>query len=311
MWKSTRWLAEMKRRLAHFSDIHFTVSPLALDPFLLRGKRLAGSLNYYLGRGRRFAAVQERIKALLDDVDSQAADHVLCTGDLTAVSAPAEFAGCAQLFGHRLTQPHRFTVIPGNHDRYTPDAVERRLFEGTFGSLSPEPFPWRKRLMDGVTLVALDVTRPCALLDSSGLCGAAQLSALRQLLIDPALQGELVIVALHYGLLTRFGTRDRRSHGIRDDKSLLSLLADPQVHVDLVLHGHMHQAYCALHAGRTMICAGSATDLRHGCGYNLYTLDLPARTLEIHRRAYSAAERRYVSVETPHLLRCSSLLGSP
>ena len=261
-------------RLGHFSDVHVTRSPLSEGVGALWGKRLAGSANYWLG-GRRahFAESQQRLGVLLADLDEQRVDHALCTGDLTQMSFEAEFAGCAQAFGARLEEPGRWTVLPGNHDRYTPDAAGR--FERWFGGLSAPGgrFPWVRELGDGVVLVCIDVARPVTLLDSSGLCGPEQLAALQEILRTPA-RDAYVIVALHYGLLRHDGTRDRPHHGLRDHAELLRVFDAPESKVDLVVHGHLHAPFLLERSGYRIACAGSATDLAHGGSYQI--IDVPA-----------------------------------
>ena len=283
----------MTVRIAHFSDIHFTLSPLAQSWNLLMGKRLAGSLNYYFGgRGRHFAGIDHRIKLLLDDVDAQQPDHALCTGDLTAVSFREEFEGCAALFDTRLHQPNRYTVIPGNHDRYTQDAVAEQLFERSFSSLSGT-FPFTKRAAPGVTLVLLDVARPTSFLDSSGLVGERQLKAARELLTDASLKDEFVILGLHYGLLRSQGERDKPDHRIRDDEALLALVDSEDVHLDLILHGHMHRPFTVKTRKRQIVCTGSATDLHMKCGYNVYDIDVEKRSFTTTRRSWDVVTGRY------------------
>lgn len=288
-------------RLAHYSDIHVTVSPLSGSPRRLLGKRAVGSLNYYVGgRGRHFADVEARIRALLDDVDAQGVDHALCTGDVTQMSYELEFERCAELYGPRLAQPERHSLLPGNHDRYTPGACADARFEHWLGALSGGGrYPWRRRIADGVTLIALDVARPNSLLDSSGLCPPEQLERLAEELRDPTLADDFVIVALHYGLLRRDGRRDHRHHGIRNVDALLAVLDAPESRVDAVLHGHMHRPF-SLRRGRYEIhCAGSATDLAHRPGYNVYELDRAARRLRVQRRRWDPAEARFVPDEGP------------
>lgn len=288
-------------RLAHYSDIHVTVPPLSLAPGTLRGKRLVGALNYAVSRRRHFKDVEVRISALLEDVDAQAPDHALCTGDVTAIAAREEFERCGLLFGDRRRATAALTLLPGNHDRYTVDAVRDRLFEAQFDDVCAGPaggaFPFVKHLREDVTLVVADVTRPCGLLDSSGRCGEQQLERLRELLASPALRGRFVVLAMHYGLLRSRGERDRPRHGIRDDLQLLALLARDDVQVDLVLHGHMHRPYAVKLGKRLAICAGSATDLHGRCGWNVYELDTEARAIRVRRRVWSADAATYVPTE--------------
>ncbi len=286
-------------RIAHFSDIHVTLSPMQQGLRTLWGKRSAGALNYYVGgRKRHFEDVEERIERLLEDVDMQMPDHVVCTGDITQMSYEEEFVRCARLFGDRIREPGRYTVIPGNHDRYTEDTAT--LFDRYFGDLSagvPETgprFPFRKDV-GSVSLVGLDLARPTTLTDSSGLCGPEQLEALSEILGQLATAGRSTIVLMHYGFYRSNGQPDRPHHGIRDAEALMAVLDDSRYRVDLVLHGHMHRSYVVRTRRRAVICAGSATDLAHGGGYNLY--ELGEDEVVVHRRNWDPAANAYRAAE--------------
>lgn len=285
-------------KLAHFSDIHVTHFPLSGKPAL---KRLAAVASYTLaGRGKHFAGSDHRIGKLLEDVDAQGVDHALCTGDLTGVSTEAEFERVAELFGPRLQQPARYTVIPGNHDRYVKDA--EGLFERHFAQLSEGgTFPFLKHLSAEVSVIAIDVARPTNLVDSSGLCGEKQMAALEAMLTDRSLRGRFVILALHYGLLRAEGQRDARPHGLRDDLELMALIDRDDVTLDLVLHGHMHRPYVVKTKRRTLINAGSATDLHvaQGCGYHVYEIDPVSGRVKVNRRVWNAGPGRYEAGDSP------------
>ena len=283
-------------RLAHFSDIHVTLSPARQGK--LMGKRAAGALNYYVGgRKRHFADVEARIAELLEDIDRQNVDHAVCTGDITQMSYWEEFERCAALFGDRLHQPERYTVIPGNHDRYTPGAVAAGWYERFFDRVSGGrgEFPFRKDVQ-ARSLVGLDVSRPTSFADSSGRCGEAQLKAVDEMLAELAAERRRAIVLLHYGFFRADGRPDRRGHALRDADALMAVLDKPEYTVDLVLHGHMHRYYDVRTARRAVICAGSATDLAHGGGYNVYELE--DREVVVHRRKWDAAASAYVPAET-------------
>lgn len=288
-------------RLAHYSDIHLTLPPLRFERGLA-SKRMASALSYYSSRGRRFADVEARIKILLEDIDAAGVDHALCTGDLTQASWPEEFERLARIYGDRRQRPNEYTVIPGNHDRYTSDAVDRDYFGQSFGTVaSPSGrYPYRKLLAEGqIALILVDVARPTAI-DSSGLCGEDQRARLLEMLSDSDLAGRYVIVALHYGLLTWKGRRDHRRHGLVDDLAFIELIDRSDVNVDLVLHGHMHRPYAIRTARRTVLCAGSATDLSHGCGWTLLELDPqdPA-SLSLSRRVWSEERGAYAASSAP------------
>lgn len=267
-------------KLAHFSDIHVTHFPLE-GSFAL--KRLAAVASHSLGaRGRHFEGSDARIAALLARVDAEQVDHALCTGDLSGVATEAELGRVAELFGPRLQQPSRFTVIPGNHDRYVTSAAG--IFEKHFATLCEGAvFPAVKHLDAGVTLVLLDAARPTSLIDSSGLIGEDQRSKALSILTDRALADRFVVVALHYGLLRMNGVRDSPMHGLRDDVEVMQLLDRDDVTVDLVLHGHLHRPFTIRTKRRQIVNAGSATDLHLRCGFNLYDIDVNRHLVAVKR----------------------------
>lgn len=282
-------------RLAHYSDIHVTLSPFDEPLGLLHGKRALGAVNYMIGRRRHFDGVEDRIAKLLADADAQNIDHALCSGDITAMSYIDEFRRCAELFGDRLNQPARYTVIPGNHDRYTDGALTEKRFERYFAKVSSPngEYPAIKKIAPGVSLVMLDVSRP-TLYDSSGYCGEEQRKKLEGILTDSSLRDEFLILTLHYGFFRANGRPDRPTHAIEDYKELLALLDREDVHLDLVLHGHIHRNYEVKSERRRIICAGSATDLAIDCGYNIYDIDLSLKTVTIQRRTWDQAKNAYL-----------------
>jgi 3',5'-cyclic AMP phosphodiesterase CpdA len=287
-------------RLAHFSDIHYTVNPFQHLPAGLQGKRLAGCASYFIGgRRTRFRSCHDRISVLLDDIDQTGAHHALCTGDLTSVSLDAEFEGLARVFGHRLESPDRYTVIPGNHDRYVPEEPGQRGFERYFAALAAPQYPFAKSIGDRVRVVAIDVARPTSLTDSSGLCGAEQRAALARLLAEDT--QSVTLVALHYGLLRWRGNPDRLHHGMRDAAEVLQLLNESPARIALILHGHMHGAFTVPAGRRTIICAGSATDLLVDCGYFIYEIDPDSLAVRVERRRWNPARNAYEAADATML----------
>ena len=282
-------------RLAHFSDIHCTTNPLSDRWSRLFGKRSAGCLNYFLGgRGKHFRGSASRIEKLLEDADRQNPDHVLCTGDVTQMSFDREFEICAGLFGPRLNHSERYTVLPGNHDRYTTKADAERRFEKWFGSLCAEgKYPFVKPLGERITLVGLDPCRSTSLVDSSGLIGVEQLSALQAVLSRLKEESQFVIVALHYGVFRKHGNPDKRRHGLRDFEAFAEVVEANTSPVRMVLHGHLHGAYRLKRKLCTYLCAGSATDLYGACGYNVYDINAEDQTFRVARRAWSKSENAY------------------
>ncbi|MCP4499961.1 MAG: metallophosphoesterase [Deltaproteobacteria bacterium] len=306
-------------RIAHFSDIHVTHSPFREGG--IHGKRLVGTFNRVLGgRGRHFAAVDQRIKALLADIDGQDVQHAICTGDVTQMSYPSEFEAVAAIFGEkRLSNPSFFTVLPGNHDRYTTKAAEHQFFEEHFGALCEDgTFPFLKRIGPSTQFIGLDVARACSLLDSSGICGVSQLAALEKQLDNVDREKDLLVVGLHYGLLTVDGIPDKPRHGLRDAPALLEALLRPGRGADVVLHGHLHQAYShyvaledgapkkvASKEGLLEICAGSATDLHKSCTYHILEISEDQGAVQIETRAFQDGTYQAIKEEILPLARSS------
>ena len=282
-------------RLAHFSDIHVTHFPFSVRGGLAL-KRLAAVASYSLGRRAHFAASDARVAALLRDIDSLGVDHAICTGDVTGVSTAAEFEQVAELFGpERLSAPQKYTVIPGNHDRYVSSAAGH--FEKYFGAVSSDraEYPLVKSLPGNVTLVCADSARATNVIDSSGLVGEAQRQKLFEILTGPSLETQFVVLAFHYGLLRMNGERDGRNHGLRDDLEMIELVDRLEVNLDLVIHGHLHRPFRIRTKQRTILNAGSATDLHvNGAGYNVYDIDASTHRVQIVRRAWSVDMGAYI-----------------
>ena len=269
-------------KIAHFSDIHFTLPPWQPGLGWGEGKRTMASLSYLLSRRWRFADIASRITTLLSDVDAQQVDHAVCTGDVSGVADGEELRACAELFGSRLAEPTRWTVLPGNHDVYTPRAEAQNRFQQAFGSPA---LPYCKLLSPTLALLAIETTRVNLWVDSSGLCQTDTLDWLARQLEEHEHHSRTCVIAMHYGLLRKDGSRDSRHHAIRNDRALLDVLAQGRKRPRLVVHGHLHEAFVRPLDNNLLVCAGSATDLRQHCGY--YVIDWQADDVcVIERREY-------------------------
>jgi 3',5'-cyclic AMP phosphodiesterase CpdA len=101
--------------LAHFSDVHLPPMP---RPRVLElcNKRLFGYLNW---QRRRVHHRRDVLDALVADVAKQDLSHIAITGDLTNIGLPEEFRLVRDwLMG--IGGGDLVTVVPGNHDAYTP-----------------------------------------------------------------------------------------------------------------------------------------------------------------------------------------------
>ncbi len=197
------------------------------------------------GRLHKFADGVVAWNRILEDIDLLKVDHVIFTGDLTAMGHGDEFEAVQASVRH-LTDEGRLTVIPGNHDRYI-DRPGKRNFERVFASqlISAMPehadqtgYPFVRLLGDDVALVGLDSTRvPGWGQYFFGRVGGAQLAALKRILDDPRLADRTVHVLSHHGPLSPQGHRDWHESALIDGPALLSVLEGRDV---MLHHGHSH-----------------------------------------------------------------------
>lgn len=243
-------------RIVHLSDVH--IWRLTFNPANLGNKRLFGVASLMTRRARKFRL--ERLAEVVDRVVALRPDHVLITGDLTTTSLPAEFQEAREALALLLTDPGRATVIPGNHDRYTPDSVRGRFFEQTFGPFAGAgEYPWVRRLDSSTAILALDPTR--AAWTARGLLPENQLTAARRLW---EVQRETVdrwIIACHYPLDAPPEFRaELRSKRLLNAEEVAGWLATIGPH--LYCCGHVHRAWAFSPPGvPNQLCLNSGAPL--------------------------------------------------
>jgi len=260
-------------RFLHFSDVHVTGDYRRHSLLRLGWRRWVamGELTFG-GRAEAFARAPETIGRILEDARTLAVDHVILSGDLTAYALPVEFEGARKAIGTWADEPRRFTVIPGNHDRYTPGAHKTRRFEQTFGNLLvsdlpgvavEEGFPFVRLLGEHDAVIGLQSARvPYFPGLSYGIVGRKQRDALGALVARPELEGRAVLVVVHHAPFGALGKPDRLLHGLVDAPALLELLPGDRF---AVLHGHIHQRYHFPATARRphIFGAGSSTQAGH------------------------------------------------
>jgi 3',5'-cyclic AMP phosphodiesterase CpdA len=223
--------------LAHLSDPHLSAVP---RPRLieLAGKRTLGLVNWQLRRRHEHRA--EILDALLEDLASQAPDHIAVTGDLVNVALPGEFAP-ARAFLARLGPPERVSFVPGNHDAYVRAALahSHTHWSHYFAGDEPAPdgtvaFPYLQR-RGPLAIIGVSTALPTGPFMATGRIGAEQLIRFDHLLAR--LDGEDVfkVVLLHHPPATR--PRDRLKRLI-DAAAFRETLQ--RRGASLVLFGHIH-----------------------------------------------------------------------
>lgn len=219
----------------------------------LANKRWIGAANLLTNRSRHYHV--EAFDQMVDDVNAQAIDHVVCTGDLTNLALEQEFAFARGKFERLAGGPANVTVIPGNHDAYVAEGVGlfARFFDefyrgdAGFATASTSPgapsefddaarWPF-VRIRGELALIGVTSSPATPWFRAYGRVGEAQLARLRAILGDERLRGKVRVVAIHHPPAGKPARNRRR--GLRDHDGFARVIAE--VGCDLIVHGHEHR----------------------------------------------------------------------
>ena len=280
-------------RILHISDVHVQVDYDERPWRKIGWRRMAAQIELKLARrARRYADAPRAIGRLLADAERHGIDHVVLSGDLTALALDEEFEGVRNALGPLADQPDRLTVIPGNHDVFTPGSLRKKRFDRWFGHLLqsdlPElrgegPWPHVRLLGEDVALIGLCSARvPPFPGIAAGQVGEDQLQALVKICAHPKLRGRAIHVVVHHAPLRPDGKLDRRDHGLVDALRLLE--ACRIGNVATILCGHLHNRYTLSVAGGPQIVGGGSSTWRDHEGY--WLVDSAGGKLEaLHEQA--------------------------
>jgi 3',5'-cyclic AMP phosphodiesterase CpdA len=292
-------------RLAHFSDIHLTATPLGWRLRDLLTKRVTGWTNLKIGRGRRFRNAEAMVRAMMSDLRARACHRVIFSGDATTMGFESEFIAAARCLSLAPGPPELPGIaVPGNHDYYIRRAQSGGYFERYFEPwqhgerIDGEVYPFAQRV-GHCWLIGVNSARSNFLLwDARGGIGPAQLERLRELLrkLSP---GPRIIVT-HYPLYLADGTPEHRWRRLRSWKNIQKVAAEGGI--ALWLNGHRHTGYVLPpnppEQPFPIICAGSATQ-RDRWSWNEYSI---ARSnLTLRRRTWNPSTQQFVESETREL----------
>lgn len=275
-------------RLAHFSDVHISVRPLGWQRRDFLSKRIAGYINHtYLGRRHRFRLAELVLAVLAKELRERQPDHLVFSGDATALGFEAEFAHAAALLGANDGPMPPGIAVPGNHDYYSNRIAAEGMFEHYFAAwqqgerIEDFTYPFAQRV-GPVWLVAVNSCWPRWNWDATGRVGSEQLARLTQLL--KRLDDRPRILVTHYPVVLADGKLEPRVRRLRDLKDVIRVAIDGGI--GLWLHGHRHGAYHHQEprlAPFPVICAGSAT--QHGYwSYGEYAIE--GKQLRATRRVF-------------------------
>ncbi|WPB58953.1 metallophosphoesterase [Xylophilus sp. GOD-11R] len=192
-------------------------------------------LSAWSWQRRRALHRREIVDALAADVQSQAVDHILITGDITNFSLPGEFRQAADWLAG-LAPPDRLSLVPGNHDALVPIDDDVGLGSWSRWTRLEQGWPFVHRRGE-VAVIGLNSALPTAPLLARGRLGDAQLARLEQVLTEEGEAGRIRVVMLHHPP-ARGAIQWRKA--LADAAGLRAVLK--RAGAELVLHGHARDA---------------------------------------------------------------------
>ncbi len=269
-------------RLAHCSDLHL-LSHDGARWLELANKRWIGAMNLLSNRSRHYhvAAFDD----MIDDLNAQKIDHVLCTGDVTNLALRQEFEFARAKFEKLAVGPTNVTCIPGNHDAYVAAGIP--LFGEMFGAYCTTDPGWEwteadaadgegaaelhwpiVRVRGPLAIVGLSTSRATPWFTAYGRIDTGQLARMKRALSDPRLAGKARLVAIHHPPAGKKSFS--RIRGLKDHAAFAAAIAE--VGAEWVVHGHEHRDMTELLTGPT----GTVTV--RGVASGTYLHNKPERT---------------------------------
>ena len=287
----------MPIRLAHLSDPHLTTAGLDWRWRDWFSKRAFTWLNLHaFGRGKHFTRADHVLARLASELATRNYDHVIFSGDASALGFTAEFRRVAELL-HIDRRPG--LAVPGNHDYCTPAAAASGAFERCFAPwqqgerLDGQVYPFAQRVGDFWLIGVNSCKGNRWFWDASGRTGRDQLERLGRLLrqLPP---GPRILVT-HYPVCIADGRPEGIAHGLNDLRATIDAAAAGGV--ALWLHGHRHGFYWHQQpavAPFPVICAGSAT---HAGLWSYGEYVIEGASLQGWRREYEPATDAFRDAE--------------
>jgi 3',5'-cyclic AMP phosphodiesterase CpdA len=176
------------------------------------------------------------------------ADHVVISGDLTETGEEVEFEHFAEVLHESGISPETITLVPGNHDAYTPGDAWRKAMAGPLAKFAASSAdssvngPGAGKLVDRgkVAFFPIDTSRFQNIAWSGGIFTRAMVEALERRLHDAAFQHKaLVLITHHPPFHPHRLPIVRWIDGLRGSAEVLELLGrHPRLQL---LHGHLHR----------------------------------------------------------------------
>lgn len=262
-------------KIVHISDLHF---PTRLPWHRLRGKSLVGYANYSLRRRKLYP--DDLFQSLVKFIQTIPYDLLIISGDITNVSYPDEFHNAKEKLKPLLDE--RTFLIPGNHDRYHPKALEPQdLFLQAFSGYMGEPIPLkdelgnelylRKKQIGDRLILGWDSNKPVPISRASGYISPVLFQKTKEV----SKVKEYILVC-HHPLWNPKHEIESKGHQMQNRKEVGAFLKE---HPPLAyFHGHSHSNWWKNPGSELpfpIFNSASSTrlnDAKHTCGF--YSLNL-------------------------------------
>jgi 3',5'-cyclic AMP phosphodiesterase CpdA len=285
-------------RLAHCSDLHL-LSHDGARLSALANKRWIGAANLLTNRSRHYHVAA--FDQMIEDLNEQGIDEILCTGDVTNLALEQEFQFARGKFDKLARGPEHVTVLPGNHDAYVEEGIE--YFGKIFGPYHTSDPGWPPgfpivRVRGDLALIGVTTSRATAWFSAYGYVGDEQLARLREVLTDPRLAGKVRLVAIHHPPAGRRARNPIR--GLHDHAAFAKVITE--CGADLVVHGHEHRDLFEKIDGVKVIGVASGTyfhdDPERTGRYRLYEIEAGKIRSDLVR-VWDREHNRFISVKSP------------
>ena len=221
--------------LVHVSDLHYHALPHHYSEWA--SKRLLGSLNLLLRRRADYPP--ERFERLRERLLSEAWDHLLISGDFTQLALESEFQHARTHLAPLLEGSRPVHVIPGNHDRYVPEACTPDRFQAFFGRWWTAEEILTVPLGPDWWLIGWDSTHPNSWLQASGTVREPTLAA-TDAFIQAQPAGTRFVLMNHYPLWFPEGWEVHDRHELNQLEAVRAWVWERPA-IRLYLHGHVHR----------------------------------------------------------------------
>ncbi|XDD48747.1 metallophosphoesterase [Leptospira sp. WS92.C1] len=279
-------------KILHLSDLHF---PTPIPLHQLKGKMIIGYLNYSLRRKKKYPL--KIWNSILQSIQTIGPDIIVVSGDITNVSHETEFREAEKILSE-LPQDKVF-YIPGNHDRYTKQAVgENAFYEKYFSNLSGEAIAQnsdyiRVKKIHDLYFVGWDSSFPLSILDAYGRVRPQIVTRTLQILKEKKIRNYVLVC--HHPIWNPQHRQETSHHKLLNREEVASLLKEkPPL---AFLHGHVHTNWVKF-PGKELpyhvINSASSTripDSKHESGFHV--IEIQKQNLSIQRYTYNSEQSKF------------------